>query len=185
MTDRQDLIRQAQTGDGLALHQLLVACQSDARRYARRHCLTSDVDDAVQEALLAITRHVASLKSAAAFAGWLFTIIRRECARLTRRILSHEDLDDDRIAAELARRPMDDLRADLAAALESLPAPYLQIVLLRDFEELTIAEISQALGLSVPAAKARLHRARHLVREYLVGPATDRSEPRVSDVLGD
>jgi DNA-directed RNA polymerase specialized sigma24 family protein len=41
--------------------------------------------------------------------------------------------------------------------------------LLRDFEELTIGEISAELGLSAAAKKSRLHRARTLAQEYLLG----------------
>jgi DNA-directed RNA polymerase specialized sigma24 family protein len=37
-----------------------------------------------------------------------------------------------------------------------------------DFEELTIAEIEQRIGASVPATKSRLHRARMMAREYLL-----------------
>jgi RNA polymerase sigma factor (sigma-70 family) len=169
LSDRQSLIRKAQSGDCLALNQLLVECQADAHRYAMRHCAASEIDDAVQEALLAITRHVTSLRSVAAFAGWLFTVVRRECSRLTRRVFAHQDIDDEKIAHELAARPMDDLRSDLAAALESLPAKYLEVVLLRDFQELTLSEICGRLALSVPTVKSRLRRARQLVREYLIG----------------
>ncbi len=63
-----------------------------------------------------------------------------------------------------------DLRIDLAAALESLPAHYLEVVMLRAFEELTIAEIAERLGEQPGAIKSRLHRARELVREYMIGP---------------
>ena len=42
------------------------------------------------------------------------------------------------------------------------------MILLRDFAEMSIAEISEKLGLSVPAAKSRLHRARQMAREYLI-----------------
>jgi RNA polymerase sigma factor (sigma-70 family) len=70
-------------------------------------------------------------------------------------------------------RPTDELRAELAFALESLPAHYLEMILLRDFEELTIAEICERLGVSVQTAKARLRRARLLVREYLLGAEPD------------
>ncbi|WP_422596971.1 RNA polymerase sigma factor [Pseudomonas sp.] len=52
--------------------------------------------------------------------------------------------------------------------MESLPAHYLEVVLLRDFEELTISEISERLQEPVGAIKSRLHRARELVREYLL-----------------
>ncbi len=165
---RQDLILRAQDGDTLALDRLLAECQCDARRYAMRHCVTSEIDDAVQETLLIVTRHVRSLKTAASFAGWLFTIVRRECARLSRKMFSHEDIDDDRIAAELARRSGDELRTELASALESLPPRYLEMILLRDFEELTIADICQRLGVTAATVKSRLHRARALVREYLL-----------------
>ena len=56
---------------------------------------------------------------------------------------------------------------DFAAAVESLPAHYLEVILLRDFEELTIAEIAGRLHEPAGAIKSRLHRARALVREYL------------------
>lgn len=165
---RQDLVLRAQTGDNLALGQLLAECQLDARRYAMRRRITSEIDDAVQETLLIVTRHVASLKTAAAFAGWLFTIVRRECSRLERKLFAHEDLHDDRIAAELALRSNDELRMELAFALESLPPHYLEIILLRDFEEMTISEICERLGVTIAVAKSRLRRARVLVREYLL-----------------
>ena len=65
-------------------------------------------------------------------------------------------------------RPDNALRIDLARALESLPAHYLEVVLLRDFEELTIGEIAERLNEKAPAVKSRLHRARMLVREYML-----------------
>ena len=52
-------------------------------------------------------------------------------------------------------------------ALESLPAMYREIVLLRDMEQLTIGEAAERLGLTREATKSRLHRARALLREYL------------------
>lgn len=45
------------------------------------------------------------------------------------------------------------------------------IILLRDFEELTIAEIAERLSEEQDAIKSRLHRARELVREYMLGPS--------------
>jgi len=62
------------------------------------------------------------------------------------------------------------LRLDLAAALESLPAHYLEVILLRDFEELTIGEMAARLNDTTTAIKSRLHRARELIREYLLCP---------------
>jgi RNA polymerase sigma factor (sigma-70 family) len=168
--DRSNLILAAQTGDPAAISRLLTVCQAEARRHARRHCQASDVDDAVQESLLTISRKVKGLKAAAAFSSWLFVVIKRECRRLERRMFRHEPLDEAAAEQQLAC-PLDTaLRIDLANALESLPAHYLEVVLLRDFEELTIAEMAGKLGENSPAIKSRLHRARELVREYLSGP---------------
>jgi len=168
--ERDRLILQAQTGDPLAISRLLTVCQPDARRYAYKHCHASDVDDAVQESLLVIARKVKGLRAAAAFSSWLFTVIQHECRRLSRKMLRHEPLTDEMAEALMLARPDDALRIDLANALESLPAHYLEVVLLRDFEELTIAEIAQQLGEPPGAVKSRLHRARELVREYMLGP---------------
>lgn len=168
--ERDGLILAAQTGDQVAISRLLVVCQADARRYARRHCHASDVDDAVQESLLIISHKVKGLKAAAAFSSWLFIVIKRECRRLERMMFKHEPLECEVAEQQLACRSDDALRIDLAHALESLPAHYLEVVLLRDFEELTIAEIAERLGEQPGAIKSRLHRARELVREYLLSP---------------
>jgi RNA polymerase sigma factor (sigma-70 family) len=181
MAARQDLILRVQGGDGVALNQLLAECQSDARRYAMRHCHASEIDDAVQEALMIVTRHVSSLKSIASFTGWLFTIVRRECSRLSKKMFGHEDVNDERIAAQLSSCSNNELRMELALALESLPPQFLQLILLRDFEELTIGEICQRLELTVATVKSRLRRARLLVREYL----TDAVYPELSDDADD
>jgi RNA polymerase sigma factor (sigma-70 family) len=169
VANRSDLILAAQTGDAGAISRLLAECQADARRYARRHCHASDIDDAVQESLLAVSRKVQGLKAAAAFSSWLFTVIRRECGKLARMMLRHEPLEVEATERQLALRTDEALRLDLARALESLPAHYLEVVLLRDFEELTIAEIAKRLGEPQGAVKSRLHRARALVREYILG----------------
>jgi RNA polymerase sigma factor (sigma-70 family) len=167
----EGLILAAQTGDPLALNRLLSVCQVDARRYARRHCAASDVDDAVQEALLILSRKVKGLKAAAAFSGWLFTIVRRECQRLSRRMFGQGPSAEDLADSQLALQSEEGLKLDLVRALESLPPHYLEVVLLRDFAELTIAEMAVKLDMQVPGVKSRLHRARELVREYLVGHA--------------
>jgi RNA polymerase sigma factor (sigma-70 family) len=65
--------------------------------------------------------------------------------------------------------PPDQLRMDLSRALAALPERYRQIILLRDLEELTIAEISQRLSMSVEAAKSLLRRARAAARQRLTG----------------
>ncbi|MFP5390845.1 MAG: RNA polymerase sigma factor [Gammaproteobacteria bacterium] len=178
------LAQAASTGNPDAIARLLAACQPDARRYARRHCAASDVDDAVQEALLTVAHKAGAIRVAAAFTSWLFVVIQRECLRLARMFgrgsatVSLADGDDGLAGhrhdalAQLETRSDDALRLDLIAALESLPAHYREVVLLRDFAELSISDIAQQLGEPDGAVKSRLHRARALVRDYLTSDAS-------------
>jgi len=165
----QPVLQAAHGGDPEALAELLALCQPDIRRYAQRNCLISDVDDAVQEVLLVMSRRLSSLKVLAAFSGWLFKVVQRECRRMGRRAFNYDPYDEERAERWLASQNDASLRMEVVQALESLPHDYLQVVLLRDFEELSIAEMAQELGLTPAATKSRLHRARALAREYLVG----------------
>jgi RNA polymerase sigma factor (sigma-70 family) len=159
----------AHGGDPAALAQLMRLCQPDIRRYAQRSCLISDVDDAVQEALLVLSRRLETVRVLAAFSGWLFKVVQRECRRLGRRAFDYDPFDEERAEQWLAAHDDAGLRVELVNALESLPHDYLQIILLRDFEECSIAEIAEQLNITTAAAKSRLHRARAMAREYLVG----------------
>lgn len=53
-------------------------------------------------------------------------------------------------------------------AIQSLPDHYRELILLRDIEELSIDEIAGVLGLTRESVKARIHRARLMIREYLI-----------------
>lgn len=161
------LVEAARSGDPAAIDRLLVACQPNIRRYAQRSCTISVVDDAVQETLLVLSRYVATLRHPAALSRWLFAVARRECRRLSRATLRLELWDEDRVDAWIEGKDEGTLRYEVAAALESLPEEYREIVVLRDFEGLTIGEAADRLGLSRAAIKSRLHRARALTREYL------------------
>ena len=162
------LLEAARLGDPSALDRLLMLCQPDVRRYAFRHCLMSDVDDAVQETLLIITRQLRSLRAVAAFSGWLLQIVRRECRRLERHVFKLDPYDEEKMESWLATCSDETIRLDLVGAMESLPEHYREVILLRDFYEMTIHEIAAQIQLTPAATKSRLHRARQLVREYLL-----------------
>ena len=157
----------ARAGDRPALERVLTRSRQDLRRYAEHHCVVNDVEDAVQESLFTASRRLMDLRQIECFTSWLFRIVKRECNRMKRglRRFMHEPITED--IAETCLHDPGNLARDLAAAMESLPGHYREIVLLRDLEGLTIAELSERLGLTREATKARLHRARSLAREYL------------------
>jgi RNA polymerase sigma-70 factor (ECF subfamily) len=87
--------------------------------------------------------------------------------RLARKAGLASSIDESQAEAALLSRPEVDLRLDIAAAFEALPLHYRDVALMRDVKEMTIDEIAGALGATRQTVKARLHRARALMREYL------------------
>ena len=166
-TGRTALIEAARGGDADALVSLLSAAQPDIRRYAARNCRAADIDDAVQETLLLLYRKVGTLRAVTSFSAWLFAVARRACLRLLRRATGQAEPIGE-ADARLAQLRPDEIRLDLSRAIQSLPEHYREVILLRDIEELSIDEITEVLGLTRETVKARIHRARLMIREYLV-----------------
>ena len=117
---------------------------------------------------LIVSRKIATLQILSAFSGWLFRVVKRECRRLERHVFGLDPLVETKVENWLATHTDTTLHLDLTRALESLPDHYRAIILLRDFEERTTREIAATCDLTVVATKSRLHRARLLMREYLL-----------------
>lgn len=167
MPHDQAMIQAAQQGDKEALLRLLETSRPDLKRIAATQCASlADADDAVQESMLQVYRRIGALRTVGSYGAWLFSIVRRECQRLMRRMRGRTELprEDHRIFAYYTTP---DLHIDLVAAIESLPDKYRVAIILRDFEECTIAEIAGTLRLSRAAVKSRIHRGRVMIREYL------------------
>jgi DNA-directed RNA polymerase specialized sigma24 family protein len=174
MQVQSELFHAAQAGDPAALTTLLVQVQPDIRRYARRQCHRSSmIEDVVQEALIVVYRRVGNIRTPAAMAGWIFTMVTRLCMLpvlgLMRGVEDLSRVDETGMLSEMSTH---DLRLDLARAIEALPAQYREIIVLRDLEELTISEAAVRLGITREATKSRLHRARQFLREYLINEGT-------------
>ncbi|HEY4180094.1 MAG TPA: sigma-70 family RNA polymerase sigma factor [Kofleriaceae bacterium] len=168
MTVDLAVIELARSGEPIAIARLLELSQSELRRYALRSCMISDVDDAVQEAMLVATRFIRALRYPRAWSRWMFRITRRACHRLARTALRRDIWDDDVVDAYFSIKRDDEVRLDVAAAIESLPDHYREVVVLRDLDGLTIGELSRQLSITRTAVKGRLHRARALIREFLI-----------------
>ncbi len=150
-----------------------------------RRMVSNDVDaeDVTQDVLLQVVRKLPSFRGEAALPTWLHRITvnaalthrRRRAVREERRVrdditqLLEHDPD-----TWLPQRPTPDemallreTRQLIERAIAGLPPGYRSVFVLADIEGLPNAEIASRLGLSLPAIKSRLHRARLLMRDAL------------------
>ena len=148
--------------------------------------LNEDAEEAAQDALWTVARKIHMFKGESAFGSWIYRITANAAYQKlrTRRQKSAEiaiedvlpSLDGDGRHFE----PMDDwsnrvdekalqgeLRQVLQRAIDGLPADYRTALVLHDVEGLSNPDIAEALNISLPAVKSRVHRSRLFVRKQL------------------
>lgn len=159
-----------------------------ARRVYRtaRRMLRSDLDaeDVTQDVLLQVVRNLPTFRGESAFPTWLHRVTvnaallhRRRSSRTARTVA--EPLDDlpgetgpQSAGRHWLRGPVSQLveretRLILERAIAGLPDGYREVLVGADVEGLPNQAIADRLGLSLPALKSRLHRARLMLREAL------------------
>ncbi|GIG66820.1 RNA polymerase sigma factor [Phytomonospora endophytica] len=172
------VISAARDGDVDSIAALVSASHPHVRRFAHSLCPTpQDAEDAAQEALIILYRRIGMLRATGALASWMFRIVRNECVRRAR-LLVRPDVPEPVTAVvsaedEVLRR----LEAErVAEAISLLPADQRLVLIMRDVQDHSGRAVADALGLSLPAMKSRLHRARAAVHATLAGPMGDDDE---------
>jgi RNA polymerase sigma-70 factor (ECF subfamily) len=146
-----------------------------------------EATDLTQETFLSAFRHYDRFRGEAKVFTWLYQIARNLCINRVRqrdrqRSLKIESLDQTRDGDDdegLTREVADwthsphqvleekELHQRILAAIESLPPDYKEVVLLREFQQMSYNEIVAATGLSLENVKTRLSRARAMLRRKL------------------
>ena len=181
--DDSALLVRAQTGDLAAFEQFVRLFERRVRALLGRILDDQrDVEEAAQDTFVQAWRHLDRFRGDAAPFTWLYRIAVNEALQRTRRKrldtqpLEDEKLDrlEDRDAPGTPRPLPPDVAAEnaevqafLAARLRRLPSGLRIPVVLRDVEDWSNQEIADALELSLPAAKSRIHRARMRLRYEL------------------
>ena len=148
--------------------------------------LREDAEEAAQDALWTIARKVNMFKGESAFGSWIYRITANAAyqkLRTRRQKAAEIALDDVLPSLDGDGRhfePMDDwsnrvdekalqgeLREVLQRAIDGLPSDYRTALVLHDVEGLSNPDIAEALGISLPAVKSRVHRSRLFVRKQL------------------
>ena len=130
-----------------------------------------DAEDVTQETFVAAYRAIGSYRGDGPLRGWLLRIATRQAfRRLAQRrhtaaidsvpepILADSRTDPTRIAVA------SELRSELRDAVEALAEPYREVVALRFFAELSLAEVADATGRPVNTVKTHLRRGLERLR---------------------
>lgn len=179
------LIKAAQDGDVTSLTTVVMESQPHVRKFALSLCASpQDAEDAAQEALIILYRKIGTLRATGALASWMFRIVRNECLRQVRLLVSRSE--EASAGPEACAEPSAEeavlhrLEVErIAAAVGSLPSDQRQVLIMRDVQGLPGRTVAHALGLSNAAMKSRLHRARAALRQAL--EATDRTTAQALD----
>ncbi len=142
----------------------------------------TDAEDIVQETFMNAFRRLDSFREEAALTSWLHRIATNCCLMRmrSRRRRPEVPLVTTSTDGEEWARPIPDpsvgidvdfenreLGQAIASAIQRLPENYRAVLLLADVELQTMKQIAEALKLTVPNVKTRLHRARLRMRASL------------------
>jgi RNA polymerase sigma-70 factor, ECF subfamily len=154
----------------------------------------AEAEDLVQETCLRALRAMERLRPDSNIKSWLFTILRNIWLNQLRQTRSGSgdvdiDLDEDgsNAAMDKATDPFATYvskveREQVSHAIEQLPLEFREIILLREYEELSYQEIATLLDCPVGTVMSRLARARTKLRDLLaatsMGQASEKHGPR-------
>jgi RNA polymerase sigma-70 factor, ECF subfamily len=167
-----ELVRRAQNGDREAFG--VVVREVIARLYASARLILRDPDraqDAVQEALIEAWRDIPGLRDPDRLEAWLHRLLVRSCYRLAKRDRSRRIIEIP-LAFDHDPSARDGLegvgvRDELDRALARLSPDQRTILVLTYYADLSLADVSAALGIPIGTAKSRLHRAANALRAAL------------------
>ena len=178
------LVDRARAGDAGAFSELVQQYERKVYRLAK-HITQNDEDaeDVLQESFLKAYTHLDSFHGDSKFYTWLVRIAVNEALMKLRKRKSDrtvsldepQDTGEDLVVREIAvweddpekKYSRDELAGILDEAVQSLKPSFRTVFVLRDIEELSTEDTAAALGISIPAVKSRLLRARLQLREKL------------------
>jgi RNA polymerase sigma-70 factor (ECF subfamily) len=191
VSDDVDLVARMRRGDERAFQQFFDAYASRLGAFAARRSTldAAAIEDVVQMTLINAIRGLAGFRGGSALFTWLCQICRNVLADLRRKAArrppSHslEAMAEERPLATVIeltdyRDPLDECEADSSRSavrrvINTLPTHYARILEMRFGDELTVPEISRALGMTENAAESLLVRARHAFRAAWDSPRGD------------
>ena len=182
--DELTLVNQAREGDTVAFGELVHRYEGKIFRLAQHVTQNrEDAEDVLQETFMKAYEHLDQFQGNSKFYTWIVRIAVNQALMKLRKRKSDRsvsidegiDTGEDTVTREIAtwdenpeqQYSREELNTILDDAIQGLAPTYRTVFVLRDVEEMSTEETAEALGLSIPAVKSRLLRARLQLREKL------------------
>lgn len=182
----KELIERAKAGDDAAFTKLIRKYETTVFNFAFKVCRNqAEAQETLQDTFISVYKKLKNFDGRSKFSTWLYTVIVRNCmlsrrkGKLEKAIVpvaemragegetaSCEILPSDD-ASPLDRVVNSELQEQIDRAVRALPEEYRVVFVLGDIEGKTGKEIAKIMGLSLPAVKSRLRRARLFLRSQL------------------
>ncbi|HQG32729.1 MAG TPA: sigma-70 family RNA polymerase sigma factor [Deltaproteobacteria bacterium] len=177
-----DLVREIKRGDARAMEEIVKRYSNKV--YNLAYHLTRDsaaAEEIMQDVFLTVISKIGTLTNEEYFSTWLYRVTTNAAYGFLRKekkfseqtpvenidqevqpSYDWSDLPDDVLLSEESKEV-------LRKSIDALPEAMRTVVIMKDMEGLKNEEIAEALGMSVPAVKSRLHRGRLILRDLLAG----------------
>ncbi len=180
--DDRLLIQRLRAGDSRAIAAIERRYGEELRLFCRRMLNDAALaEDIVQDVLATCCRLEAESMPNHSIRGWLYQVARRRCidaqrkqheaappaARAARRVQPSFDHAIDPLTTPAGKALKRDRALRVLAVLQELDEDLRSVVVMRYFQELSRAEIAEAIGLSIAGTKTRLSKAMDALREKL------------------
>jgi RNA polymerase sigma-70 factor (ECF subfamily) len=166
-----ELIQRLHLGDRQAFADLYEHHKAAIYRYCLRMLTDSDAaEDATQETFLKMFAGVSRLQNVESFLPWLFSIARNEVMMHFRRnrrngIQSDEEVWDKQTPYEITVAA--EITEIVQRLLQNLKSEYREVIILREYEQLSYTHIAEITGDTESSVKSRLFKARKALTKRL------------------
>ncbi len=167
----EQLVLRLKAGEGEAFGELYVLYRPRVYRFALKLLQDSDqAEDIVEEAFLKAQKGIQALQTASSLLSWLLTITRNEVYNQLRKTRRNGQVEIENVWEE--ETPLDktvgiETVEIVQTVIGQLKPDYREVILLREYERLSYADIAQITGNTESAVKARLFKARKALVEKL------------------
>jgi RNA polymerase sigma-70 factor (ECF subfamily) len=185
LTD-EEIVRRVLDGE-TELFEAIVRRHNQRLFRVARAILRDDAaaEDVMQEAYFRAFTKLGQFAGEAKFSTWLTRIAVYDALGRLRRAKSQQELSETMHNSDNPERAAYDreLQSGLEQAIDALPPMYRSVFVLREIEEMSVAETADCLSITPESVKTRLHRARALLRTHLE-PMTRTAAPAAFSYLG-